>query len=92
MMEATKSQGITNAIGEKRVMLGIEAERVEMSSALKSRTGHRQSVVRDKLEAFTQERSSLRGLFPFIAGEPQTPEYCHSVSVMHNILFLHSPL
>ena len=92
MMEATKSQGITNAIGEKRVVLGVQAERVEMSSALKSRTGDRQSVVRDKLEVFMQERSSLRGMFPFSAGEPQIPEYCHSVSGMHNILFLHSPL
>lgn len=52
MMEATKSQGITNVVEEKRVMLGVEAERVEISSALKSRTGDRQSVVRDKLEVF----------------------------------------
>lgn len=29
MMEATKGQGIPNAIGEERVMLGIEAERAE---------------------------------------------------------------
>lgn len=52
MMEGTKSQGITNAVEEKRLMLRVEAERVEISSALKSRTGDRQSVVRDKLEVF----------------------------------------
>jgi len=91
-MVATKSQGFTNAIRKKRVMLGIEAERVEMSSALTSRTGDRVSVVRDKLEVFMQERSSLRGMFPFSAGEPWVPERSRSVAVMHNTLFLHSPL
>lgn len=45
---------------EKRVMQGIKAERVERSSTLIPRTGNRQSVVKDKLEAFMQKRSSLR--------------------------------
>lgn len=71
---------------------GKEAERVERSSTLKSRTGERQSVVRDKLEVFTSsERSSLRGKLAFGAGEPQIPEYCRSVSVMCKCCFLHSP-
>lgn len=55
MVEATMSQGITK-VGEKRVKLGTEAERVEMSSARKSRTGERQRVVRDRLEVFTSRR------------------------------------
>lgn len=90
MMEATKGQGIPNAIGEERVMLGIEAERAErvLHWNLELVIG---SVVRDKLEVFMQERSSLRGMLLFSAGEPQTPGYCHCVSVMPNILFLCSP-
>lgn len=82
MREAAESQGVASAVGEKRAMLGKEAERLETSSALKSATGDRHCVVRDE-----RERSSLGGTFPFGAGDPRIPEGCRSASLTRNILF-----
>lgn len=74
-LEAAESQGI------KQSDAGKDAERLEMSSALHTAAGDGHSAARDKLE-----RSGLRGVFPFSAGDPQIPERCRSASLIRDIL------
>lgn len=72
---------LLRARGLQQSDAGKEAERLEMSSARHTAAGDRHSAARDKLE-----RSGLRGVFPFSAGDPQIPERCHSASLIRSIL------